>query len=177
MADVPIYSSVDDVVAMSGIKPEDFELEDDMGSAEDALTAEDKLNALVFSWLVSIKDFIDRNRNRNYTAEETAVAAVIDKWGTVIYPATVATPVPSGIHNIALRAACNMASMALLRRETAVQRVDLVQRLKGDEVFSPALLHDLAQYPSKPRFRMAVSKTTKPNVYDILRQPGMGYYS
>ena len=163
MADgIPVYSSVADVILLSGIKPEDFELEDDMGSSESALTAADKLNALVLSWLIDIKDFINRNRNRDYfqDVENDDIEAI-----------------PPGINNIALRAACNMAAMALLRRETAVQRVDLVQRLKGDEIFSPALLHDLAQYPSKPRFRMAVSKTTKPSVYDILHQPGMGYYS
>lgn len=164
MADVPIYSSVADVIAMAGIKPVDFEFEDDLGDEDETgyQTADDKLAALVTTWLVSVKDFIDRNRYRNYSQE------VEDDE---------ITEVPPGIHNIALRAACNMAAMALLRRETSVQRVDLIQRLKGDEVFSQALLHDLAQYPAKPRFRMSVAKTTKPSAYDVLDDPATGYYS
>lgn len=163
MADVPIYSSVADVIAMAGIKPVDFDFEDDLGEDEEAgtLTADEKLEALVLTWLLSVKDFIDRNRNRDYSEE--VAAGDIDE-------------VPPGIHNIALRAACNMAAMALLRRETSVQRVDLVQRLQGDEVFSEALLHDLAQYPAAPRFRMSVSKSSKPLLYDVLAQPNTGYY-
>jgi hypothetical protein len=154
---------VADVIAMAGIKPVDFDFEDDLdvGVDEDAMSADQKLEALVTTWLVSVKDFIDRNRNRNYSQE--VEDADIDE-------------VPPGIHNIALRAACNMAAMALLRRETSVQRVDLIQRLKGDEVFSAALLHDLSQYPPKPRLRMTVSKSEGPDYYDVLRQPGTGYY-
>ena len=162
MADVPIYSSVADVIAMAGIKPVDFEYEDDLGDEDDEgyQTADQKLEALVLSWLVSVKDFIDRNRNRNYSQEldDAEIEAI-----------------PPGIDNIAMRAACNMAAMALLRRETSVQRVDLIQRLKGDEVFSEALLRDLANYPAKPRFRMSVSKTTKPTAYEVLDDPSTGY--
>jgi len=164
MSTVSIYSSVADVIAMSGVKPVDFDFVDDFGSDEELTykTADDKLEALVTTWLVSVKDFIDRNRNRNYSQELDD--ADIEE-------------IPPGIHNIALRAACNMAAMALLRRETSVQRVDLIQRLKGDEVFSQALLHDLAQYPAKPRFRMSVAKTTKPSAYDVLDDPKSSYYS
>jgi hypothetical protein len=41
-----------------------------------------------------------------------------------------------------------------------VQRVDIMTRLKGDEVFTEALLRDLALFPAKPRFRMSVSIPT-----------------
>jgi len=155
------YSNCADVISLAGIKPVDFDLEDDYGTESGHLTADEKLTTLITSWLVSIKDFIDRNRNRNFTQE----------WvdGTI-------TEVPYGIHNIALRAAGNMAAIALLRRETSVQRVDIMSRLKGDEIFTPALRRDLAQFPAKPRFRLAVSKTTSPDFYDVLRQPGTGYY-
>jgi len=158
----PFYSSVEDVLALSGIRPVDFDLEDDLGAEESSRTAEDKLNTLVTGWLISVKSFIDRNRNRDYTQEVIA--------GT-------AYEVPPGIHNIALRAAANMAAIALLRRETSVQRVDIVQRLQGDEIFTQALRDDLKQFLAKPRFRMAVSKTTSnPDYYDVLNQPGTGYY-
>jgi hypothetical protein len=139
------YSNVDDVIVLAGIKPVDFDFEDDLGLVENGKTAEEKLIALVTSWLVSVKNFIDHSRNRDYHQD------VVD--GT-------ATEVPYGIHNIALRAACNMASLALLRRETSVQRVDIMTRLKGDEVFSEALLRDLALFPAKLRFRMSVSIPT-----------------
>jgi len=158
----PFYSSVEDVLALSGIRPVDFDLEDDLGTEATTRTAEEKLSTLVTGWLISVKSFIDQNRNRDYTQE------VID--GTMY-------EVPPGINNIALRAAANMAAIALLRRETSVQRVDIVQRLQGDEIFTDSLRRDLRQFPAKPRFRMAVSKTTKdPDFYDVLNQPGTGYY-
>lgn len=154
------YSSVEDVIKLAGVKPVDFDFEDDLGLSDEGKTADEKLVTLVTSWLISVKSFIDSNRNRDYTQE------VID--GTL-------REIPPGIHNIALRAAANMAAIALLRRETAVQRVDIVARLKGDEIFTESLRQDLAQFPAKPRFRMAVSKTTKPDYYDVLNQPGTGY--
>ena len=157
----PFYGTVDEVLVLAGIKPEDFEFEDDLGFVENGRTAEEKLTALVTSWLVSVKNFIDRDRNRDYTQEWLA--------GTI-------TEVPYGIHNIALRAASNMASLALLRRETSVQRVDIMTRLKGDEVFSEALHRDLAKFPAKPRFRMVVAKTTNLDACDVLAEPGNGYY-
>jgi len=157
----PFYSTIEEVIILAGIKPVDFDFEDDLGLVENGRTAEEKLTALVTSWLVSVKNFIDHSRNRDYTQE------VLD--GSI-------TEVPYGIHNIALRAASNMASLALLRRETSVQRVDIMTRLKGDEVFTEALLRDLALFPAKPRFRMSVSVPTAVTVSDSLNQPGSGYY-
>jgi hypothetical protein len=157
----PFYSTIEEVIILAGIKPVDFDFEDDLGLVENGRTAEEKLTALVTSWLVSVKNFIDHHRNRDYTQE------VLD--GSI-------TEVPYGIHNIALRAASNMASLALLRRETSVQRVDIMTRLKGDEVFTEALLRDLALFPAKPRFRMSVSVPTAVTVSDSLNQPGSGYY-
>jgi hypothetical protein len=156
------YSTVQDVIDLSGIKAIDFDFTDDFAGDENAHTADEKLTALIVTWLLSIKNFIDANRNRDYTQE------VIDG---------VRAEIPAGIHNIALRAAANMASIALLRRETTVQRIDVVQRLKGDEIFTPALLRDLSQYPAKPRFRMCVAKSSSvPDYFDVLNQPGTGYY-
>ena len=114
----PFYSSVEDVLLLSGIKAVDFDLEDDLGAEENSRSAEEKLSTLVTGWLISVKSFIDHNRNRDYTQEVIA--------GTLY-------EIPPGIHNIALRATANMAAIALLRRETSVQRVDIVQRLQGDE--------------------------------------------
>lgn len=158
--EVPVYSNFEDVVMFTGIKPVDFEFEDDLGTGEGRLTADEKFEAMVTAWLVSIKDFIDRNRNRDYSQEVVNGEIAV---------------VPPGINNIALRAASNMASIALLRRESSVQRIDIIVRLKSEEIFSPALLKDLALYPAKPRFRMSVFKTTEPDYYDVLNQPGTGY--
>ena len=156
----PMYSSVADVIGFSGIKAIDFEFEDDLGTSLGVRTAEEKLEAMITMWLVGIKDFIDRYRNRDYSQE------VVD--GTI-------SKVPPGIDNIALRAASNMASIALLRRETSVQRVDIIVRVKEEEIFTPALLRDLSLYPAKPRFRMSVYKSTEPDFYDVLNQPGIDY--
>ena len=149
------YSTVAEVIEFTGITPIDFGLEDDFGEDEGHLTADEKLVVLVESWLVGIKSYIDQNRNRDYSQE------VVN--GTL-------AEVPPGIHNIALRAAANLSAVALLRRETAIQRVDIATRLKGDEVFTQAIRADLALFPAVPRFSMARARVTSPVDYDSSTQ-------
>ena len=79
MADL-VYSNPQEVITQTGLKPKDLNL-------ETAQELEDTVNG----WLLGIKDFIDRNRNRDYHQEGT---------------------VPYGIHQIALRAAANMAAIS-----------------------------------------------------------------
>lgn len=126
MADL-VYSDPQDVITYTGLKPKDLGL-------DTAQELEDTVNG----WLLGIKDFIDRNRNRDYHKEGA---------------------VPYGIHQIALRAAANMTAVAILRRETPiVQQDDFTIRMVEDQVFTEALMKDLNNYLPKPRIGMLVVK-------------------
>jgi len=128
------YSTVQEVLTLTGLKPKDLGLE-----------TQQQLDDTITGWLVDIKDFIDTNRNRNYHDEVAQGLRAM---------------VPPGIHQIALRAAGNMAAVAILRRETPiVKQEDFTVRLVDDQVFSEAIRHDLATFPPKPRFRMSVVKS------------------
>ena len=133
----PCYSSPKQVISYTGVRPTDFGLEDD-----DYQTADKKLESLIKSWLVQVKDLIDMDRNRDYHQEV--------KKGK-------RTMVPSGINNIALRMAANMVAQANLRRLTPIVRhddfsVDMVE----DKIFTNAIKRDLARFPYKPNFKLIV---------------------
>lgn len=147
---VTFYSTPQDVILFTGIKPVDFDLEDDLGTDVGHLTADEKLVEMLSGWLVGIKSYIDQNRNRDYAQDVLS--------GTL-------TEVPPGIHNIAMRAAANMVAISQLRRETSVQRVDIATRLKSDEVWTQALKDDLALYPAIPRFHIARVRAIDPTGY------------
>lgn len=134
------YSSVEDVLNYTGIRPADLGFKDDKddgGDPEDSgfrKTAEDKLAAFIEARLIEIKDMIDRDRNRDYHAEIN---------------------VPPGIHHIALRIMKNLMGHAVMSRSTPIVRVDdFTIRMVEDQVFTPAIKRDLRTYPAKPRLRM-----------------------
>ena len=121
------YSTVDDVIEFTGIRPGDLGLEDDPQGTTDPESAESKMRILIESWLVQVKDLIDQNRNRDFHEEEDGV--------------------PPGIHNIALRVCANMVAQAVLRRDTPIVRVDDFNvRTVEDRVITSAIKDDLKQY-------------------------------
>jgi len=130
------YSSVKDVKDYTGIKPPDIGFKND-----DAMTAEEKLEAFIEARLVEIKDLIDHDRNRDYHAEVESGQR---------------EKIPPGIHHIALRIMKNLFAHAVISRSTPIVRVDdFTIRMVEDRVFTPAIKKDLKTYPAKPRFRLA----------------------
>lgn len=131
-----IYGSVEDVLHLTGLRASDFSLEDDPEEEEEGKTADEKLEGMIYKWLVEIKDMIDHIKNRDYHEEGE---------------------VPPGIHGIANRVASNMGAVAILRRETPiVKNEDFSISVTDDRVFTSAIRNDLAVYPSKPRFSLKV---------------------
>ena len=124
MAEKIYYSTPEDVISYTGIKPKD------LGFGEED---EDGLKALIEVWLTQIKSLIDADRNRNYLVEGT---------------------VPAGIDNIALRMAANLVAIAVVRRDTPIVRVDDFNiQIVRDEIFTEPIQKDLSRFPAKPRFR------------------------
>lgn len=138
------YSTPEEVIQYTGVRPQDFYLEDDDPEAPNPSTAEEKLTSLIANWLVQIKDFIDRDRNRDYSAS-----------GKVV---------PPGIHNIALRAAANMVAQAQLRRETPiVKKDDFTISMVEDKVFTASIKSDLSRFPFRPNFKLYSTATRRSN--------------
>jgi len=138
-----VYSSPEKVIEYTGVRPQDFGLEDELdGNEEVVKTAEEKLESIIEGWLEQVKDLIDHDRNRDY--HEEVEEGKREK-------------VPPGIEFIALRMAANMVAQANLRRQTPIVRhddfsVDMV----GDKVFTKAIQRDLARFPYKPNFKLIV---------------------
>jgi len=125
------YSTVAEVVAFSGAVPETLGLSD---------VAD--LNELIERWLVQAKDFIDRDRNRNFTTEDAGVPASID--------------------NIAMRMCANMIRSAERQRNRSVVEVEGgEQELTLDQawMFTAAIKADLRRIPSKPSFGLQRMET------------------
>jgi len=131
------YNTPEEVIQYTGIRPEDLYLQDDIEAVEGSQTAEEKLNALIEQWLTQIKNLINQDRNRDYSAE---------------------AEVPPGIRNISLRMAANMVAQAQLRRETPiVKKDDFTISMVEDKIFTPSIKSDLSRFPFKPNFRLFYS--------------------
>lgn len=133
----PHYSSAEEVIRYTGIRPSDLDFEDDIDEETEEVikSADEKLEELVKGWLIQIKDLIDQDRNRDYHEEGE---------------------VPKGINHIALRMASNMVAQAVMRRETPIVRVDDFSiQMVEDQVFTNAIRRDLARYPMKPLLSFA----------------------
>ena len=129
-----MYSTPGKVISYTGVRPQDFYLEDG-----EEKTAEEKLEELIEGWLLQIKDLIDADRGREYKED-----------------------IPPGIENIALRMAANMVAQAQLRRETPIVRhddysVDMVE----DKVMTNAIKNDLARFPFKFKVKLMNTGTYK----------------
>jgi len=137
-----MYSTPEKVISYTGVRPQDFYLEDDGEK-----TAEEKLKEMIEGWLLQVKDLIDADRNRDYNKE-------VDEGKR--------EKVPPGIENIALRMAANMVAQAQLRRETPIVRhddysVDMVE----DKVMTNAIKNDLARFPFKFDVKLMHTGKTK----------------
>ena len=122
------YSSAQDVIDFTGIRPTDLNLVD----ITNGDTAAEQLIAIVEGWLVEIKDLIDMDRNRDYASE---------------------TEIPAGIHAIAKRMAANMVAQAVIRRDTPIIRIgDYAVKMVDDTILTKSIREDLSLYPALPRF-------------------------
>lgn len=116
------YSSVNQVKQYTGIRAEDLGFEH-----------EEFLDEVLETWLIQIKDLINRDRNYDYTKDEE---------------------IPAALNNIALRMAANMVAQATLRRETPIVRVDDFNvNMVEDAVLTNAIKQDLRRFLARPRFR------------------------
>jgi hypothetical protein len=90
---------------------------------------DDSLETFIEERLVEIKDLIDTECSRDFTDEGT---------------------VPGGIDRIALGMACDFLSMAMLRRDTPIVRIDDFNvRSVKDEIFTPEVIKSLQRYKQK----------------------------
>lgn len=104
------------------------------------LDDEAALDTLIEEWLEEAKSLIDGDRNRDYDADGS---------------------VPKGIHNIALRIVGNMASVAVMKRQTpVVMNDDFTNNIATDMIFTDSIKRDLRRFPAKPRFRMSLYKAS-----------------
>jgi len=122
------YSSVDDVIAYTGIKYGDLGLED-----------ADELAVVIESNLKAAKSLIDQSRVRDYAQE------VEDGERTVV---------PAGIDDIAKRMVSNMLANAVARRSTSTVRPEDLKVMMDDVVITDAIKNDLSKYPKKLNLRI-----------------------
>lgn len=128
------YSTAEDVISESGVKPEDFDLFDDPEPEEggpEGQTASEKLVVKIEGWLKEATDLINQDRNRDYRTEEI---------------------VPPGIHRIARDLACNLVARSIFRRQNPIVRVgEFAIRLPDDTVFTKSIREELSRYPAYPK--------------------------
>ncbi len=123
------YSTPQEVIRYTGVRPADFEIT----APVDGKTPEELLEEVIEGWLEQAKNFIDADRNRNFTAEGE---------------------VPAGIHNIALRLVANMVAQAQIRRQTPIVRHDdFTVQMVEDTIFTSSIKFDLARFPYKHSVR------------------------
>lgn len=139
MAGETYYSTPAEVIAFTGVQPDDLGFKTDNEAGD---TPAEQLTAQVTTWLEEIKDLIDQDRGKDYAA------------GTI----------PKGIHNIAKRACANMVMLAIQRRQSPIIRVDDFNiKMADDKIFTPALKEDLSRFPAARRFRFFVSRYHDPD--------------
>lgn len=140
MAEKKYYGDLEELKTVTGIRPEDLYFKDEEGGK----TAEEKLDELLESWLVQIKDMIDQDRKRDYLKE---------------YENGEREQIPPGIHFIALRIAANMIAQAMVRRDTPVLKVgEYAVKMAEENIFTNAIKKDLAKFPAKPRIKISKVK-------------------
>ncbi len=123
------YSSVDEVIAYTGVGPKDLGLEDDDTEG---------LKAIIEKALVEIKDIIDTYCRRGFSTEQK---------------------VPGGIHKIAKEMTSDGISLAMMRRDTPIIRVDdfSIKQVQS-EILTAAVREILDIYRKKPQIKMMVIK-------------------
>lgn len=124
-----MYGTVNRLQEIAQVGVEDLHLSPAAGQTE-----EDRLDELFTEILLAVKDFIDRDRNRDFNAE-----AVLNN-----------EPVPPGLVNIALRFASNII-LQLRQRQSArlVGRQGEELRFSLQQAFTPDIKRDLELYPRK----------------------------
>lgn len=129
------YSTPEQVISYTGVKPKDLGFDTEDEEADEA-----SLITLLETWLIQIKSLIDKDRNRDYTAEGV---------------------VPAGIDNIALRMAANQVANAMVMRDSPIIRVDefTLRQVDKDKVLTEAIEKDLLRFPAKPNFRFMRVRT------------------
>ena len=126
MSNNNFYSSAEDVIFYTGVKPSDLWIEDEEG--EEGKTADEKLKEIIESWLIQIADKIHKRQRMNYLDELEEV--------------------PASVHDIAKRMCANKITSARLKREAPIQRIDdyTVQQVK-DFVFTKEIERELNDLP------------------------------
>jgi len=122
------YSSAEDVMQYTGVKPQDLGLDDEL-----------KLKEVIEKWLIQIKDIIDRDRNRNFHKEGSEVPPGIDH---------IAMRVCANV----------VAQASFRRESTIVQVDDYSIQMVDDQIFTKAIREDLSRYPRKMSFGMTIVK-------------------
>ncbi|MDI6840438.1 MAG: hypothetical protein QMD71_06305 [bacterium] len=122
------YSSPEEVMQYTGVKPQDLGLEET-----------EELIEVLEGWLVQIKDIIDQDRNRNYHQVEGGVPPGINH---------IAMRVCANV----------VAQASFRRESTIVQVDDYKVQMVDDNIFTEPIMRDLSRYPRKPRFGMMVMK-------------------
>ena len=120
-----MYSDAKKVIDFAGASPATLGLE-----------SQTQLETLVESWLVQIADYINRDRNRDFSAEEE---------------------VPPIIDNIALRMAVNMIRSAERQRTGSVVKFDATEDslpVADARIFTDSIRRDLMRVPRKPAVRI-----------------------
>ncbi|NPV70293.1 MAG: hypothetical protein HPY55_06565 [Firmicutes bacterium] len=131
-----MYGSQAEVIAITGVKPEDLECADQAA-----------LETLIGGWLEDAKALIDAETRRDFDAEVAA--------GTI-------PEVPRGVKHVAVRLVANMVAVSLQRRRSPVVQMGQFEiQISGDDVFTPALRRDLA--PFKKRSRIGLYLVGQPD--------------
>lgn len=121
---VDYYSTVEDVLEDTGLKPGDLGFKADEDS-----TADEKLEAKIIKWLLEAKGIIDEKKNRDFAAELAA--------GTI-------TVIPVCISSIAKRIVINMAKQARINRDTPiVSKDDYNIQITNDTILTKSIKDDL----------------------------------
>ena len=123
------YASVAEIKAYTGIEPKDLGLAD-----ED----QEGLDAIIKKALIEIKDIIDTYCGRDFSGQDK---------------------VPGGIHKIAKEMVSDGISLAMMRRESPIVRVDdfTIKQVQS-EILTRQVKEVLAIYRKKPRIKMFVVK-------------------
>ncbi len=121
------YSTAEQVIRYSGATAHTLGLNDDS-----------ELFAQIETWLVQIKDFIDRDRNKDFSALED---------------------VPPAIENIAMRMCANMIRAAERQRTGSVVKMDATADALSPSdaaIFTEQIKRDLMRIPFRYNMRLSV---------------------
>lgn len=122
------YSTAEEVMQYTGVKPGDL-----------GLNEEQELKDVLEGWLIQIKDIIDKDRNRNYHREGSEVPPGINH---------IAMRVCANV----------VAQASFRRESTIVQVDDYRIQMVDDQIFTEAIRSDLSRYPRKMGFGIMVVK-------------------